>query len=128
MSVLTYIKTMCNDDVSYNYLLNWCAHIIQKLRNPTNVALDLYNPNGNRSFINMLRILLGDKCGNITTNDLLYDYDLAGEQKSSHINNIYAKKRLIIGDEIDGTSTKHVERLKYIITRNYYWYNSKNTP
>lgn len=28
----------------------------------------------------MLRILFGDKCGSMTTNDLLHDYDLLGRK------------------------------------------------
>tara|TARA_R110000868_G_scaffold263649_1_gene522306 strand:- start:4 stop:2154 length:2151 start_codon:yes stop_codon:yes gene_type:complete len=109
---LLHLKRVSNnDDVVYEYLKQWIAHIIQKPWMKTNTAVVLYSDtkgSGKNSIITGIEKLLGSELVG----------EIAGiEDIMKNFNSHLCNKLLIYGDEINGKAKEVNNRLKAIITR-----------
>lgn len=108
---LNHLKYICNnDEISYNYLVNWFSHIIQKPEQKTNVAVVFYS--------------ITEGIGKNTITDiygeLLQGYTSMFRDTNSLVDRFNGEmlgKLLCIGDEINARAEDIANELKNIITR-----------
>lgn len=110
---LEHIKYACKDEVdSYNYVLNWIAHIFQKPNIKIKTAIILYSQGegyGKNIIFEILEKLLeGYYTKFKKTSDI-----------GSKFNSNMMGKLFVLGDEIDARVSELNEELKDMITRNY---------
>jgi hypothetical protein len=107
---LSLLKRVCNDKKTYDYFVDWIAHIIQKPYKKTNIAIILYsNIKGvgkNCIVDGICKLLKGYSAHVETIDDITKNFN-------SHLVN----KLFIYGDEIKASSKCVSDKLKQVITR-----------
>jgi len=108
---LNHLKYICNnDEVAYNYLVNWFSHIIQKPEQKTNVAVVFYSITegvGKNIISDIYSELLKGYTTSFRDTDALTD----------RFNGDMMGKLFVIGDEINARAQEIANELKNIITR-----------
>jgi len=107
---LNLLKRVSNDKKTYDYFVDWIAHIIQKPFKKTNIAIILYsNVKGigkNCIVDGICKLLKGYSAHVETIDDITKNFN-------SHLVN----KLFIYGDEIKASSKCISDKLKQVITR-----------
>jgi hypothetical protein len=115
---LDHIDYLCNyEKESYEYFLNWCAHIIQKPWMKTNVAVVLYSDThgiGKNICLSLLQKILDGYYTEFDKTDF-----------TSQFNDKFKNKLIMIGNEIDARAKENADYLKNIITRTELTVNEK---
>jgi hypothetical protein len=107
---LKLLKRVVNDDINYEYVKQWIAHIIQKPYIKTKVAIILYSETKG----------IGKNCIVDGINKLLEGYTAKVEDIediTKNFNSHLVNKLFITGDEICAKARKVADRLKETITR-----------
>jgi hypothetical protein len=108
---LNHIKYICNnDEIAYEYLVNWFSHIIQNPESKTNVAIVLYSV-----VEGVGKNIISDIYG-----ELLQGYTSLFRDTNSltdKFNGEMLGKLFCIGDEINARAEEIANELKNIITR-----------
>lgn len=107
---LNLLKRLCNDQKTYDYFVDWIAHIIQRPFKKTNIAVILYsNVKGvgkNCIVDGITKLLKGYSAHVETIEDITKNFN-------SHLVN----KLFIYGDEIKASTKCISDKLKQVITR-----------
>ena len=108
---LEHVKYICNNNESYEYVINWLSHIIQKPEEKTGVGLVFYSitegVGKNIIFEIYEKIIEGYEMRFRDTKDL-----------TSQFNGLSMGKLFCIGDEINGRAQEIANELKDMLTRN----------
>jgi hypothetical protein len=115
---IDHIKYICgNEKETYEYLLNWCAHIVQRPYIKTDVAVVLYSITegiGKNLFTQLLEKIFDGYYGEFTNQDF-----------DNQFNSKFKNKSLMIGNEINARAKRSADYLKDIITRTEITINEK---
>jgi len=120
--ILDLINTLCDfDDIVYEYVIDWLAHMIQFAGKKNGIAL-LFKSSGHGAgkgtLINLLRKMMGNNLVAETSNP---QNDIFGNHGNVHIGRL-----LVSVDEVKCSDTnKQQGRLKNIITSERCTYNEK---
>ena len=107
---LNLLKRISNDKKTYDYFVDWIAHIIQKPFKKTNIAVILYSNVkgvGKNCIVDGICKLLKGYSGHVETID-----DITKNFNSHLVNKLF-----IYGDEIKASSKCISDKLKQVITR-----------
>lgn len=107
---LKLLSRVCNDNNTYNYMVDWISHIIQTPYKKTNTAIILYSDTkgiGKNCIVDgIFKLLKGYSAHVETIDDITKNFN-------SHLVN----KLFIYGDEIKASSKCISDKLKQVITR-----------
>lgn len=111
--ILDFIKYICdNNNIAYNFLLDWVAYIIQKPNQKTKIAPILYSNThgiGKNTFTYMIQKLFEN-----------YETEIANiDELTKNFNYNLSFKLLVVGDEITANAKILSDFIKNIITRQY---------
>ena len=122
--LLDLVKVLANNDAeSYEYILNWLAHIIQSPGAKCGTALVLKSKQGagKGNLVDIMRMILGKQFVGETANPT---DDIFGTHGTLHIG-----KLLVCLDEVKSKDTaKNLSRLKNLITADTASHNGKGAP
>jgi hypothetical protein len=107
---LNLLKRLCNDKKTYEYFVDWIAHIIQRPFKKTNIAIILYSSVkgvGKNCLVDGISKLLKGYSAHVETID-----DITKNFNSHLVNKLF-----IYGDEIKASSKCISDKLKQVITR-----------
>jgi hypothetical protein len=107
---LNLLKRVCNDKKTYEYFVDWIAHIIQKPYKKTNIAIILYSNVkgvGKNCIVDGICKLIKGYSGHVETI----------EDITKNFNSHLVNKLFIYGDEIKASSKCISDKLKQVITR-----------
>jgi len=107
---LNLLKRVCNDKKTYDYFVDWIAHIIQKPYKKTNIAIILYSNVkgvGKNCIVDGICKLIKGYSGHVETI----------EDITKNFNSHLVNKLFIYGDEIKASSKCISDKLKQVITR-----------
>jgi hypothetical protein len=107
---LNLVKRVCNDKKTYDYFIDWVAHIIQKPFKKTNIAVILYSNVkgvGKNCIVDGISKLTKGYSGHVETI----------EDITKNFNAHLVNKLFIYGDEIKASSKCISDKLKQVITR-----------
>ena len=107
---LNLLKRLCNDKKTYDYFVDWIAHIIQKPYKKTNIAIILYSNVkgvGKNCIVDGICKLIKGYSGHVETI----------EDITKNFNSHLVNKLFIYGDEIKASSKCISDKLKQVITR-----------
>ena len=107
---LNLLKRVCNDKKTFDYFVDWIAHIIQTPYKKSNVAIIMFsktNGVGKNCIVNGICKLLEGYSGNLEKI----------EDITKNFNAHLVNKLFIYGDEIKASSSCVSDKLKQIITR-----------
>ena len=107
---LNLLKRLCNDKKTFEYFVDWIAHIIQRPFKKTNIAIILYSSVkgvGKNCLVDGISKLLKGYSAHVETID-----DITKNFNSHLVNKLF-----IYGDEIKASSKCISDKLKQVITR-----------
>jgi len=107
---LNLLKRVCNDKKTYEYFIDWIAHMIQKPYKKTNIAIILYSNVkgvGKNCIVDGICKLIKGYSGHVETM----------EDITKNFNSHLVNKLFIYGDEIKASSKCISDKLKQVITR-----------
>jgi hypothetical protein len=107
---LNLLSRVCNDKNTYNYMVDWIAHIIQMPYKKTNTAIILYSNTkgiGKNCIVDGISKLLKGYSAHVETI----------EDITKNFNSHLVNKLFIYGDEIKASSRCISDKLKQVITR-----------
>jgi hypothetical protein len=107
---LNLLKRLCNDKKTFEYFIDWIAHIIQRPFKKTNIAIILYSSVkgvGKNCLVDGISKLLKGYSAHVETID-----DITKNFNSHLVNKLF-----IYGDEIKASSKCISDKLKQVITR-----------
>ena len=107
---LNLLKRVSNDKKTYEYFIDWIAHIIQKPYKKTNIAIILYSNVkgvGKNCIVDGICKLIKGYSGHVETM----------EDITKNFNSHLVNKLFIYGDEIKASSKCISDKLKQVITR-----------
>jgi hypothetical protein len=104
------LRRICNDKITYDFFVDWIAHIIQKPYKKTNTAIILYSNTkgiGKNCIVDGISKLLKGYSAHVETI----------EDITKNFNSHLVNKLFIYGDEIKATAKSISDKLKQVITR-----------
>jgi hypothetical protein len=107
---LNLLKRLCNDKKTYDYFVDWIAHIIQRPFKKTNIAIILYSNVkgvGKNCIVDGITKLLKGYAAHVETI----------EDITKNFNAHLVNKLFIYGDEIKASTKCISDKLKQVITR-----------
>jgi len=107
---LNLLKRLCNDNKTYDYFVDWIAHIIQRPFKKTNIAIILYSNVkgvGKNCIVDGITKLLKGYAAHVETI----------EDITKNFNSHLVNKLFIYGDEIKASTKCISDKLKQVITR-----------
>ncbi len=107
--LIEHIRYICNDEVSFNYVVKWFAHIRQRPNRKTCTSLVLYSDTqgtGKNLAVDIFSRIFKGYSASISETDI-----------DKKFNKKFESKLFIWGDEITGTNKHDSDKLKDLITR-----------